>query len=46
MSKELKALEYPAWSEFLAFEKAYLQCLTESVLNNQPAPVPARAERS
>lgn len=28
MSKELKALEYPAWSEFLAFEQAFLQCLT------------------
>jgi hypothetical protein len=39
MSKELKALEYPAWSEFLAFEKAYLHCLTEIAHARRGRPV-------
>ena len=39
MSKESKALEYPAWSEFLAFEQAFLQCLTGSARARRGRPV-------
>lgn len=39
VSKELKALEYPAWSEFLAFEKAYLQCLIDIAHARRGRPV-------
>lgn len=45
MSKELKEVAYPAWSEFLAFEKAYLQCLTDIAHARRGRPLVRQVER-